>query len=273
MKQFICLITFCLVAVQAFPDELIKLEPETGMKPLEEAISTTEASLSVEKAKERKIYAQGTTADRTRLMNDLFKVYNKRVNPDDIKLKFGATLLDFRVLETKNALESHIWFSQIWTDIRLQWLPEEYGGVEVLRITPSKIWTPDVTLYNTADHVNMVNCWETNAIVTNEGKVSWIPPCKLTSMCHLNLKREPYGENTCSLKFGSWTFDGYTLDIQLDKPSIDISSLSKDTGFEIVGNTAERIEKYYSCCKEPYPNLTYNLTLKRIPGEELFKKF
>jgi len=277
MKLFICLIGLCLVAVQAFPDELIKLDPETVVKAIEEAVpteavGTTEAT--VEETTPKKAKSQGTTDDRTRLVTNLFKNYNKRVNPDNVKVEFSLTLLDFHVLEDMDAVESHIWTRQDWIDSRLTWAPEEYGGTELIRMEAGEIWKPDITLYNSVDPIHMMNCWQSNVLIYSNGHVLWVPPCKMLSSCHLNLKKEPYGKNTCTWKFGSWTFDGNVMDIQFKKnASMDTSHLTNTSGFEIVENVAERHEKFYPCCKEPYPDLTFNLTLTRIPGEELFKRF
>jgi nicotinic acetylcholine receptor len=280
MKHFVCLLALCLVAVQALPepDQLIKLDPDTAATPVEESVPievfTTEATTTEETSTPRKERSQGTVADRTKLVTDLFKDYDRKVNPDDIKLKFGLTLMDLHVLESEDAVESQVWLRQDWNDARLAWNPEEYGGTELIRMTPDQVWTPDVTLYNSADPVGMVNCWKTNVLIYSNGNIMWVPPCKMISGCHLNLRKEPYGENTCTFKFGSWTFDGYTMDLQFHKndTKADVSHLSNTSGFEIVGNVATRNEVYYPCCPEPYVNLSYNLTLKRIPGDELFKR-
>jgi len=39
-------------------------------------------------------------------------------------------------------------FAQEWTDYNLQWNESEYGGVKDLRITPNKLWKPDILMYN-----------------------------------------------------------------------------------------------------------------------------
>lgn len=97
----------------------------------------------------------------------------------------------------------------------MKWDPTEYGGADIVRLESNEIWKPDVTLYNSADPVNMINCWESNVLIYSTGKILWVPPCKMTSQCHYNLKKNPYGEQTCTLKFGSWTFDGNILDLGL----------------------------------------------------------
>jgi nicotinic acetylcholine receptor len=276
---------------------LVKLDPGSIVKAIEAAVPTeaahtsgehhtseehtTEAHAHEDHAHEdhaetptaKKIKSQGTEPDRTKLVADLFKDYNKIINPDDVKLGFGVTLIDFHVLEKEDAIESYVWLMQNWTDPRLAWNPEEYGGTEIIRLDSDQVWKPDVTLYNSADPVNMVNCWHSNVLIYSNGNILWIPPCKMTSGCHLNLWKEPYGENTCSFKFGSWTFDGNLIDIGFFKDaSMDVSHLSDTSGFEIVKNVAEHKDVYYPCCAEPYPNLTFNLTLKRVSGEELFKR-
>jgi len=37
---------------------------------------------------------------------------------------------------------------QIWKDALLNWNPEDFGGVNKVRVPASSIWTPDIVLYN-----------------------------------------------------------------------------------------------------------------------------
>lgn len=41
-----------------------------------------------------------------------------------------------------------IFSQQQWTDVNLRWNPEDYGGIETLRISTDRIWIPDVLMYN-----------------------------------------------------------------------------------------------------------------------------
>jgi len=195
------------------------------------------------------------------------------VNPDKPDVKFGLSLLDFHVCDERQVLETYVWLKSVWQDSRLAWNKEDYGGAEIIRYDSKEVWKPDVTLYNSADPTNMMSCWESNVLIYSSGEVMWVPPCKLISTCKLSLKKEPYGEQTCSLKFGSWTYDGNNMDLNLYKnETIDLSDMSNSSGFKIVSTTAERHSKFYSCCEEPYLDLTFNMTIKRIPGEELVKR-
>lgn len=84
--------------------------------------------------------------------------------------------------------------------------------------------TDDVQIFR-ADGPNGFQCVETNAVVLQDGTVLWIPPCSLTANCDLTLDTAPYEEQTCKLKFGSWTFDGYSMDLQIYTSSMVIISL------------------------------------------------
>lgn len=39
-------------------------------------------------------------------------------------------------------------FLQKWFDYKLQWDPQEYGGIDMLYVPSENIWLPDIVLYN-----------------------------------------------------------------------------------------------------------------------------
>jgi len=45
------------------------------------------------------------------------------------------------------------------------------------------------------------------------GTVLWIPPALFRSSCSIDITQFPFDIQTCQLKFGSWTYDGFKLDI------------------------------------------------------------
>lgn len=55
----------------------------------------------------------------------------------------------------------------------------------------------------------------TKAILHHDGKVVWKPPAIYKSFCEINVEYFPFDEQTCFMKFGSWTYDGYTVSIAI----------------------------------------------------------
>ncbi|KAI5709530.1 hypothetical protein M8J75_001023 [Diaphorina citri] len=50
--------------------------------------------------------------------------------------------------EKNQLLITNTWLSLEWIDYNLVWNISEYGGVKDLRITPLRIWRPDILMYN-----------------------------------------------------------------------------------------------------------------------------
>ena len=38
--------------------------------------------------------------------------------------------------------------TQLWQDYQLRWEPSEFGGITVIRVMASKVWKPDIVLFN-----------------------------------------------------------------------------------------------------------------------------
>lgn len=60
----------------------------------------------------------------------------------------------------------------------------------------------------------------TKATIYSEGLVEWKPPAIYKSSCEIDVEYFPFDEQTCVLKFGSWTYDGFK--VGLSKLSHDL---------------------------------------------------
>jgi len=211
--------------------------------------------------------ASGTASARSELRKILFLDYDRVNIPDDVKVKFGITLLNINVNEEKGILEADVWFKYAWTDSRLKW-DNDSTGINVLRVGNDEIWKPDITLYNTANMGEMATCWDSMPLIYPNGDALWVPPCKLSTYCNFTLDEYPMGEQKCQFKFGSWVYDGFILDLQLydDTTKADVDYFSSKN-WKIVSNVATRVEKYYPCCVEPYPEVTFAFTIQRVHKE------
>ena len=51
----------------------------------------------------------------------------------------------------------------------------------------------------------------TKATLHAEGRVEWKPPAIYHSSCEMDVEYFPFDEQTCIMKFGSWTYDGFQV--------------------------------------------------------------
>ncbi|KAK6017120.1 Neurotransmitter-gated ion-channel ligand binding domain protein, partial [Ostertagia ostertagi] len=149
-----------------------------------------------------------------------------------------------------------------WKDYKLVWDISEYGNITDVRFPAGRIWKPDVLLYNSVD-TNFDSTYPTNMVVYNTGEVHWIPPGIFKISCKIDIEWFPFDEQRCKFKFGSWTYDGFKLDLQPAKKGFDISEYLPNGEWALPLTTVSRNVKFYDCCPEPYPDLTFYLHMRR----------
>jgi len=47
--------------------------------------------------------------------------------------------------------------------------------------------------------------------VTSDGNVTWLSMTIFRSSCNINVKYFPFDEQNCTMKFASWTYDGFQV--------------------------------------------------------------
>ncbi|KZC05557.1 Neuronal acetylcholine receptor subunit alpha-7 [Dufourea novaeangliae] len=145
----------------------------------------------------------------------------------------------------------------------MRWNVSEYGGVRDLRIPPHRLWKPDVLMYNSADE-GFDGTYPTNVVVKNNGTCLYVPPGIFKSTCKIDITWFPFDDQRCEMKFGSWTYDGFQLDLQLqDESGGDISSFITNGEWDLLGVPGKRNEIYYNCCPEPYIDITFVVIIRR----------
>ncbi|XP_061502412.1 neuronal acetylcholine receptor subunit alpha-7 isoform X6 [Anopheles gambiae] len=189
-----------------------------------------------------------------RLLNNLLATYNTLERPvanesDPLEVKFGLTLQQIIDVE--------------WNDYNLRWNDSEYGGVRDLRITPNKLWKPDVLMYNSADE-GFDGTYHTNIVVKNNGSCLYVPPGIFKSTCKIDITWFPFDDQHCEMKFGSWTYDGNQLDLILNSDDGgDLSDFITNGEWYLIGMPGKKNTITYQCCPEPYVDITFTIQIRR----------
>nr|CAD7426338.1 unnamed protein product [Timema monikensis] len=66
-------------------------------------------------------------------------------------------------------------------------------------------------MYTSSADGNFEVTLATKATIYHQGLVEWKPPAIYKSSCEIDVEYFPFDEQTCVLKFGSWTYDGFKV--------------------------------------------------------------
>eukprot|EP00794_Sanderia_malayensis_P009918 gene9918-10935_t len=209
----------------------------------------------------------------TRLLNDLFKNYTREARPtiddnDTVNVTFGFTVSQLVDIHEKNQiLMISAFIRQVWTNPLLAWNAADYNNITTINVYPTKVWLPDIVLYNNADEDKSfggnLDRLNTRVILESSGKSKWLAPVILKSKCAINVKFFPFDEQRCIMKFGSWTYDKARLNLLPEDPEADLTKYLPNAEWLMVGIPAKRNEVKYICCPELYPDVTYTVIVKR----------
>ncbi|CAG0921010.1 unnamed protein product [Notodromas monacha] len=191
--------------------------------------------------------------DEERLVRDLFRGYNKLIRPVEnmtqrVEVSFGLAFVQL--------------INVVWNDYQLRWDEADYGGIGVLRLPPDKVWKPDIVLFNNADGNYEVR-YKSNVLIFPNGEILWVPPAIYQSSCKIDVTYFPFDEQTCLMKFGSWTFNGDQVSLKLynDKPYVDLSDYWKSGTWDII-----EVPAYLNVYNSSIPtetDITFSITIRR----------
>nr|XP_014030873.1 unnamed protein product [Salmo salar] len=197
-----------------------------------------------------KLSSYAKTEDK--LFKNLFRNYQKWVRPVEylngtVRVRFGLAISQLVDVE--------------WLDMKLRWNPDDYLGITNIRVPSDSIWIPDIVLYDNAD--GRFEGSVTKAVVRYDGTITWTQPANYKSACIIDVTFFPFDLQNCSMKFGSWTYDGSQVDILLEDFHVDKRDYFDNGEWEIVKATGSRGLRMDGSCHFPF--ITYSFIIRRLP--------
>ena len=88
-------------------------------------------------------------------------------------------------------------------------------------------------------------------------------PELVIASCKMDVRYYPWDEQTCYLKFGSWTYDYAAIDLASETDIGYMGNYVAGDEWELIEYTLQRNLVYYPCCEIPFPDVTITIKLKR----------
>ncbi|CAI5437965.1 unnamed protein product [Caenorhabditis angaria] len=188
--------------------------------------------------------------DEERLMVDVFRGYNSLIQPVrnsselPLVVKVGLQLvLLINVDEKDQVMHTNVWLTLKWYDFQMRWNPVNYGEIKEIRVSPDKVWLPDLVLFNNADG-NYEVSFMCNVVINHKGEMLWVPPAIYKSSCIIDVEFFPFDEQTCTLVFGSWTYNENEITLEMNLADlIDVSEYSQSSIWDLLDVPAILVKK------------------------------
>lgn len=107
--------------------------------------------------------------------------------------------------------------------------------------------------------------YKTRVIIDYDGINAWYSPASFRSTCPIDVTHFPFDKQTCTMKFGSWTFEVVDLDIHADVSPLHSTQYVKSAEWDLLAASKKRNVQRYACCDYPFSDVTIEFVFKRKP--------
>ena len=107
---------------------------------------------------------------------------------------------------------------------------------------------------------------DSRILLHSNGRVEWSIPMIVRTACVVRVMYFPFDYQKCSVKFGSWIYDGYQLNLKraLELRNIlDVSQYVENSEFGVLGVGFKTVHVTFDYCSQPYTQLHLFIRFRR----------
>uniref|UniRef100_A0AC34G363 Nicotinic acetylcholine receptor beta 1 subunit n=1 Tax=Panagrolaimus sp. ES5 TaxID=591445 RepID=A0AC34G363_9BILA len=206
--------------------------------------------LCMKRPKQKQVRPVQSTTKQTRNGTMTLPGYNsliqpvKNLNDTPIVVRMALQLvLLINVDEKDQIMHTNVWLTLKWKDFQMAWNPTNYGNIKEIRVSPDKVWLPDIVLFNNADG-NYEVSFMCNVVINHRGDMLWVPPAIYKSSCIIDVEFFPFDEQTCHLIFGSWTYNENEIKLEFEQAEwMDLSEYAPSSIWDVMDAPASLVNK------------------------------
>ncbi|XP_071093669.1 acetylcholine receptor subunit delta-like [Haliotis cracherodii] len=177
-----------------------------------------------------------------KLQASLLKGYNQDLRPrwnqqDTVDVYMSINYFSVLDLDVaKETLTTDIWAFYLWKDDILTWNTSAHGDIEGFRVSPTKVWTPDVVVQNPIETSIVTSGSRVYALHTGLFRID--VEYHTETSCVTSVTKFPFDEHTCEILFSSDTYVAGELNISTVK--VRYPFISKSSQWNVVGGGSEK---------------------------------
>lgn len=115
------------------------------------------------------------------------------------------------------------------------------------------------------------NTYKAQVSLNYDGNITWLNPAIFKSVCQIDVTYFPFDDQTCELKFGSWSYDSKRIDVY-PRPNMGLNQNYIVNGeWKLLKIAAKRNAKKYVCCPNEFVDVTVKFTIQRESIDYILK--
>ncbi|XP_071487249.1 uncharacterized protein [Diadema antillarum] len=187
---------------------------------------------------------------------------NDANEPTDVTFRFLTREL-IKFDESLQQLKLSASVRMRWRDEKMTWVPEDYGGIDLVTVRQEDIWEPDIMLYENVVK-DFMSIGRTFLLARSNGEIDWYFPAILTAACTMNITYFPYDTQKCHLTFGPWSL---TTDLINFTHALEDFNPFRRNGVWSLEKTLVEDRIVHSCCdNRTWSSIRYTLYIHRESG-------
>lgn len=107
--------------------------------------------------------------------------------------------------------------------------------------------------------------FKTRVIVNHDGYIAWFSPAMYITTCTMDISYFPFDQQTCRMKFGSWTFMENQVDVVASDKPLTTDKYIESTEWHLVAAWKQRRTANYTCCEKPISFIEVEMLIRRKP--------
>ena len=209
-------------------------------------------------------------------MFDMAPIVEGKPTQVDISLHLKELINFDGISQTLSAL---FWVRLSWIDQRLSWDRENnrspFSNISDISLNPSKIWTPDLTLYNAANGKHTFSedsqYQQVYTRINHQGIVQWTPMVAYQISCPMILKYFPFDIQACMIKLGSWVYNVDRMRLHLIQNETDMHFFIRNEVWYVKKTFAYLRESDYGSYTDldPHPDIYQDVKVGLVNGIRL----
>ncbi|XP_062969349.1 5-hydroxytryptamine receptor 3E-like isoform X2 [Cynocephalus volans] len=155
----------------------------------------------------------------------------------------------------------------VWDNPFISWNPVECKGIAKFSIAARNLWLPDIFIVESIDVDKTPK--DLTLYVSNEGRIKFNKPMKVSSVCNLDIFYFPFDQQNCTLTFRSFLYTVEYMVLGMEKEVWEITDVSREIvqaygEWELL--SMKKATPKMSVGTNLYDQITFYVTIRRRPS-------